>query len=411
MLILKRPQKGDKVLQSLYDSVNSILDYLPTITVRGDSYSTYVEHSKAGTIIHAKHSVFPDQAGGGRQYFAGSGLYLKGNTFYNALSGDYDVYGSGGITIVDNVISCLYKPSGVASGNYTSGTYISLGEEDQGQTPINCTLTSAGILGSNLHSVEKGQLDVPPNYYIFMPEEPISGHYPISSDLQYLTQLYNYDLVYDAQASEGSGYMEHFTDLGDFFTNSNTGNRGLGTEIGFHRTTIGIHTDHGLVYPIDGLKVNCTISGGRYMGTSAVPRIAYGEELEPEELTVNCLLSGDWDVCDAIPSYKSGFIKIVDHLDQYGIPDGGGIISTTLHGDETTIHIEPTDGTISCMLPSGLFDIFNNIPTDGNYVLGCLSGTLTWLSTCQCDCCQTFYPEPTPEPDPVQEPEEEQNNG
>lgn len=296
MAVLKRPQRGDKVLQSLYDSVNSIIDYLPTITIRGDSYSTYVEHSSNGVIVHAKQRVFPDQAGGGKQYFAGSGLYLKGNTFYNALSGDYDVYGSGGITIVDNIISCLYKPSGVASGNYTSGRFITLGEEDQGQTPINCTLSGVGTIAANLHQVEAGMLDVQPNYYIKIDETITSGYNLISCDLTHLTQLYNYDLVTDAQVDQGSGIMDHHVELRDFFLNETTGHKGLGTEVKFFKHSIGnIDPSGNLVNPIMGLKVDCTITGGRFISTSAVPRYYYPNTetypLDPEDLQINWDLS------------------------------------------------------------------------------------------------------------------------
>lgn len=296
MAYLKRPQKGDKVLQSLFDSVNSIIDYLPTITVRGDNYSTFVEHSTAGTVIHAKQPYDTDQTGG-RRYYAGSGLYLSGNTFYNALSGDFDVYGSGGITIVDNVISCLFKPSGVASGNYTSGRFITLGEEDQGQTPINCTLSGVGTIAANLHQVEAGMLDVQPNYYIKIDETITSGYNLISCDLTHLTQLYNYDLVTDAQVDQGSGIMDHHVELRDFFLNETTGHKGLGTEVKFFKHSIGnIDPSGNLVNPIVGLKVDCTITGGRFISTSAVPRYYYPNTetypLDPEDLQINLNLSG-----------------------------------------------------------------------------------------------------------------------
>lgn len=93
MPYLKRPQAGEKVLQSLYDSVMSIIDYLPTITVRGDNYSTYVEHSAAGTIIHAKQpALYIDEGkkiesggGGGATYYADN-TTLTLNTSTNVFS-------------------------------------------------------------------------------------------------------------------------------------------------------------------------------------------------------------------------------------------------------------------------------------------------------------------------------------
>ena len=433
MAYLKRPQKGEKVLQSLYDSVNSIIDYLPTITIRGDSYSTYIEHSSNGIIVHAKHSVFPDQAGGGKQYFAGSGLYLKGNTFYNALSGDADLPNveHGTIRIIDNVISCVLTPSGATSGDYTSGTYIWVDPQVDvyGQHSINCTLTSAGIIGSNIHLIEGGMVDVPPNYYIFMPEEPISGKYPISTNLHYLTQLYNSDFCVDSHSpeGEGSGYFDHFMTFSDFFYNDSqySGHKGLGTEIKFyrHNTNTG-YDDHGRwIYPVFGIKVDSTITGGRFMAASAVPRYAHPntqtDPLDPEELQINCLLSGASGIIIGQPDdYYQQYPNVVRlREDFYQDLDDMSKKGPDYDVEKVLTYMPATESSRSYLdwktLPSGLFDFFANVPTDGNYVLGCLSGTLTWLSTCQCDCCQTYYDPnpPTPEPEPSQESEEEQNNG
>lgn len=432
MALPKRPQKGQKVLQSLYDSVNSIIDYLPTITIRGDNYSTYIEHSNVGTIIHAKQKYSPDQNGGkGKEYFAGSGLYLSGNTFYNALSGD-------GVTIeiVDNVISCILVPSGATSGDYTSGRFINIPStvNAYGQHPVNCTLSGAGTIAANLHQVEGGMLDVQPNYYIKIDEVANqSGYNMISCDLTHLTQLYNSDFAVDAQSppSQGSGYWDHFMTYGDFFTNTDeyydSGHSGLGTKIRFyrHNTNTG-YDEHGRwIYPIFGIKVDCTLTGGRFIAASAVPRYAHPntqtDPLDPEDLQLNCLLSGASgivigqpdDIYEQYPNVvrlREDFYQDLDDMSKKG-PD--------YDVEKILTYMPATENSRSYLdwksLPSGFFDIFTNVPTDGNYVLGCLSGTLTWLSTCQCDCCQTVYnptPTPTPTPQPQEEPsEEEQNNG
>ena len=88
MAFLKRPQAGERVLQSLYESVISILDYLPTLTVRGDNKTTYVEHSAAGTIVHAKQpnmylgqsKTIESEGGGGEYYADNTTLTLNPNT-------------------------------------------------------------------------------------------------------------------------------------------------------------------------------------------------------------------------------------------------------------------------------------------------------------------------------------------
>ena len=52
-----KPQHGQSVIKAFGDSINEIIDYLPQLEVRGDQKSTFVEHSSAGTIIHAKQNA------------------------------------------------------------------------------------------------------------------------------------------------------------------------------------------------------------------------------------------------------------------------------------------------------------------------------------------------------------------
>ena len=49
----KKPMKGEKALQSIYNSLIEVIDYLPSLTVVGDNKTTSVNHSNYGTTIHA----------------------------------------------------------------------------------------------------------------------------------------------------------------------------------------------------------------------------------------------------------------------------------------------------------------------------------------------------------------------
>ena len=90
----RKPQRGDKVLQALYDSVCDIIDYLPSLEVRGDNKTTAVNHTEFGTTIRA---VIPNvtinkttkgEGGGGEEYYNGTGLSLINNVFSITLPND-----------------------------------------------------------------------------------------------------------------------------------------------------------------------------------------------------------------------------------------------------------------------------------------------------------------------------------
>ena len=49
----RKPQRGDKALQALYDSVCQIIDFLPTLEVRGDSSTIRVNSFRGGKVIEA----------------------------------------------------------------------------------------------------------------------------------------------------------------------------------------------------------------------------------------------------------------------------------------------------------------------------------------------------------------------
>ena len=332
MAYLKRPQAGERVLQSLYDSVNSIIDYLPSLTVRGDNNSTYVEHTGAGTVIHVKKNVSPDQGGGGREYYAGSGLTLSGNVFYNALSGD-------GVTtiIVDNVISAAGGTGGTPPAN---GRFNTIGFGNS----VNSTLSGGGTVAAGL---SLSMQDPPPDYYITINETAdANGYNIISCSLTSLEQLYNDYLVTNVHASSPTVNYDHHMKAEDWFFNSGYGNKGLGTQIGLYRYSTGntvIDPQTGeahLVNPVMGLKVDLTLTGGTWIGTSATTRMNYGFEVDPEDLQINCLLTGTYDHSP----HTSGFIDIVPTIMEDG--QTWGVISTNLHAG-SGIAIDEQTGEIS----------------------------------------------------------------
>ena len=81
-----KPQRGQKALQSIYNTVCDIIDYLPSLTVNGDNKTTSVSHSSAGTVIHAAQPITfkPEvkKGGEGGEYQADNiTLQLNGNVF------------------------------------------------------------------------------------------------------------------------------------------------------------------------------------------------------------------------------------------------------------------------------------------------------------------------------------------
>ena len=341
MAYLKRPQAGEKALQSIYDSVISILDYLPTLTVRGDNNSTYVEHSTAGTIIHVKQNANPDQAGG-KTYYAGSGLTLSGNVFNNAhTSGRFIEITSG------NQINCTLS----------GGSYIEI-------TPagvINYTGSSGGGGGSD--TTYTGELNTYNSGWIYVDNSGSNPHL-ISSNLRWILQLNNYPLVLQSRSQLQHGYKDHFTQLSDFMSYSGqelgytTGNRGLGTVMNFHRWGIGNWVEDPeeeggghYVYPIDGLKVDLTLSGGRFISTSATP-VGLGKD--STELQINSLLSGSSGIVIGEPySYHPNEV----YIDNYYFQDMVDIRDRTLLTKKSVLTYDPNDnnhtGVFWADFPSG----------------------------------------------------------
>lgn len=60
----RKPQRGDKALQALYDSVCQIIDFLPTLEVRGDSSTIRVNSYRGGKVIEAIRQTSGSQSAG-----------------------------------------------------------------------------------------------------------------------------------------------------------------------------------------------------------------------------------------------------------------------------------------------------------------------------------------------------------
>ena len=197
-----KPQRGQKALQAIYNSVCQIIDYLPTLEVRGDNKTISVSHSTAGTTIHANKNFSVTE--GGRKYEAGSGLTLSGNVFNNALtSGRFIEVTSG------NEINCTLS----------GGSYIEI-------TPagvINYTGSSGGGGGSD--TTYTGELNTYNSGWIYVDNSGSNPHL-ISSNLRWILQLNNYPLVLQSRSQLQHGYKDHFTQLSDFMSYS-------GQELGY----------------------------------------------------------------------------------------------------------------------------------------------------------------------------------
>ena len=105
----RKPQRGDKALQSIYNSVCQIIDYLPSLNVVGDNKTTSVNHSMYGTTVHALPQIA--SLGEGRTYSAGSGLSLSGTQF------DVNVDNTT-IKIINNTLSCTVAGGGAGDHYY-----------------------------------------------------------------------------------------------------------------------------------------------------------------------------------------------------------------------------------------------------------------------------------------------------
>lgn len=64
----RKPQRGDKVLQSLHDSICAIIDFLPSLEIRGDNKTIKVNSFATGKTIEAIQKSSSPATEGGTNY-------------------------------------------------------------------------------------------------------------------------------------------------------------------------------------------------------------------------------------------------------------------------------------------------------------------------------------------------------
>lgn len=85
-LFPRKPRQGDKVLQSLYDTVCQIIDFLPSLQVRGDQKTIRVNSFGTGKTIEAiKTSSSPAPTAAGES----GPVYIEEGAAVPAVVDDY----------------------------------------------------------------------------------------------------------------------------------------------------------------------------------------------------------------------------------------------------------------------------------------------------------------------------------
>lgn len=318
-----KPQHGQPVIQAFGNSINEIIDYLPSLEVAGDGKSTFVTKSSAGTVIHAKQDSNTSKNSTEAQTLS-AGRYLQLITTQETASGT--------VPLTHPILNCTLS----------SGRYISIDEDGR----INCTVSGGGGGGEEYYA----------GRFI-----DISSSNVINCSLSTLLELYNSPLVENSRVTFPTtshiidpppvGYSDHFIQSKDIIHD------GLGTTVNYHwtRSPFG-DEESAMLGIIDGLQVDVTLTGGRFMDVYCYQnKGGYGtvshDTEPPTENRVDCLLTGTYDHYP----HTSGFIDIVP----VEMEDGKtwGVISTNLHAG-SGITIDPQTGEISCNGGGGTTEIF-----------------------------------------------------
>lgn len=319
----QKPRSGQKVLQGLYNSVCQIIDYLPSLEVRGDNSSTSVTKTSNGTIVHS-NTGFDSIEDLRARYRFHNGIMAEDNKIYvrSTLTGgrfidvDYYEQNEQGEEVEKEypTINCML--SGGRDIQITQGGIINYTGSGGGGAS-GYTYTGDGDLGS-------GHIFVDYSY-----TNPV-----ICSNLCYIDDLLNYPI-----SGGGIGSELHFAQIRDI-------KDGAGTQVDYHWTSIGDSTEEGgqLIKFVDGVCVNLNVSGGTYITTNFHQGVGYGDYTSA---SIDCNLSGTYNWYP----HTSGFIAIVPQTDaNQNIT--GGIISTNLHAG-SGIAIDPQTGEITCTIEGG----------------------------------------------------------
>lgn len=89
----RKPLKGDKALQSIHDSLCEVIDYLPSLEIRGDNKTIAINSFGSGKTIRAIQQ--PTTPGGGGVVESGE-MYLAKVISGDGISGyKCDIYANG----------------------------------------------------------------------------------------------------------------------------------------------------------------------------------------------------------------------------------------------------------------------------------------------------------------------------
>lgn len=83
-LVPKKPQRGENALQGIYNAVCQIIDYLPSLVVRGDNKTIAVNESNSGRTIRALNS------GNNTSSSPDSTIKPEQDVFYAKITGSLD---------------------------------------------------------------------------------------------------------------------------------------------------------------------------------------------------------------------------------------------------------------------------------------------------------------------------------